>query len=199
MRKIAAGTFVLVFGFALQATLDRGSDVEPRVLLALYVLAAICALFWTLSAEPVRRRIPVVVTTRRRLQQATAEPSQERELRAAAQNVIGELEYNRKLIEHAVSSRRYWNPARRLLIDGEWQQVYKRLAEEPGIERTYRHTERAYQELDRINYAVQDRAEDETSPMTIETPGQDGLAESLKLIRRAERALQDLVRELGRG
>jgi predicted nucleotide-binding protein len=79
-------------------------------------------------------------------------------LHGAIQRVIGELRYNRRLLERAASTGFYWDPRRRVLVAGEWAQEYKRLADEPRLQEPYRLAESAYHGIDQINHVVGERA-----------------------------------------
>jgi predicted nucleotide-binding protein len=119
----------------------------------------------------------------------------------AIQRVIGELKYNRNLLERAAGTGYYWDPRRRTLVAGEWAQEYRLLADEPRLQEAYRLTESAYQGLDEINHTVEERARAESGgelgpPIgLIKVLQGDGLPNVLAAVDQAITSLDSVLRE----
>jgi hypothetical protein len=117
-----------------------------------------------LLGPPLFRRIAVSLVRTAQAQGAVAAREQagerevgDRQLRAAIQQVIGELNYNRKMLERARDTNTFWNTDR-LLVASMWHQHYGLLAGEKDLEDAYRLVEDAYQEIDRVNHASKEAA-----------------------------------------
>jgi hypothetical protein len=120
-----------------------------------------------------------------------------RKLHAAIQKVIGELDYNLKLLVKAAGDERYWNPERRTLVSGEWHREYELLAGERRLQSVYRIVESAHHEIDRINHLVDEKHRmlpDEDLPIPVQA--EDHLGKSVEEVEQAISALQALLSDL---
>lgn len=83
--------------------------------------------------------------------------------------MIGELDYDRGLIQRAREEGRWWDLDRHRLVSGTWHRHYEILGGEPGLENAYRATENAHQEIDRLNHRADERYREEADQAAAET------------------------------